>query len=81
MRRLGHTRYLDLQYISDIYSIFGLCLGDRNCQASSDRAPFDATLQVIEDIGMEKTAQSRVQHRDNSLYGRGLWVKFEILYI
>src|ERR1700730_7082308 len=71
MPQLGNTRHRDFQYISDIYSIFGLRLGDRNCQANSHRAPFDATTEVTEDIDIETIAQSRVQHRGNFLYGRG----------
>ena len=45
MPQLRHACHRDLQYISDVYSIFGLCLSDGNCQANSHQAPFDATTR------------------------------------
>ena len=76
MPELRHARHRDLEYISDVYSIFGLCLGDGNCQAKSYQAPFDATTKVTaKDIDMETVAQSGIRYGGNSLYDRGHRVK------
>jgi hypothetical protein len=70
------TDYRDLEYISDVYSIFGLCLSGGNCQANSYQAPFDAATQVFaKDINMGTVAQSEIRHGGSSLCGRGHRVK------
>ena len=76
MPQLRHARHRDFKYVSDVYSIFGLCLSDGNCQANSHHAPFDATTGLLpKRHEMETVAQSGVRHGGNSLYGRGHPVK------
>ncbi|KGJ66782.1 hypothetical protein BJA5080_03401 [Bradyrhizobium diazoefficiens SEMIA 5080] len=72
MPQFRHARNCNLQHISDVYQIFGLCLRDGKCQANSHQGQFDATTEVAAREGdMEAIAQSGVRHGGNSLYERG----------
>jgi hypothetical protein len=70
MPQLRYAGHGDLQDISDVYSIFGLCLG-RECKGKSHQCPSDATGELAaKHVETARTAQHGVRHDGNSLYQR-----------
>ena len=56
-------------YVSNVYSIFGLCLSNGNCQASGHHAPLEARTEIARTY-IDMVAQRGVRLGGNSLYPR-----------